>query len=144
MNSIPRRTRSLRKNQQEVLETCQNLKSLIPKIFPSPPNGRMEINVLHHQDFSNRNIIVHPTSYRINDIIDWESVGICPDWQASEYPHFLRGIDTTEPPPVGVPGVDEEDLVEFRKDWEKVLLRNLYLQSLQVCRKRSQWHSPSL
>lgn len=60
---------------------------------------------------------------------------ICPAWQASEYPYFLKGIDTSEPPPVGAPGVDEEDLVEIRKDWEKVVLRSLYLQSLQDARK---------
>lgn len=100
-----------------------NLKALIPKIFPPPPNVRKEINVLHRGELSNRNAIVHPTSYRINGIIDWESVCICPAWQASEYPHVLKGINTTEP------------LVEIRKDWEKVRRRSLYLESLQVARK---------
>lgn len=68
----------LAKDQHEVLKTCLNLKALIPKIFPSPPNGRKEINVLYLSDLSNRNIIVHLTSYRINGIVDWESVWICP------------------------------------------------------------------
>lgn len=95
----------------------------------------MEINVLYHPDVSNRNIIVHPTSYRINGIVDWESVGICPAWQASEYPHFPKRNNTGEPPPVGAPDVEEEALVEIRKDWETVLLRDLYLQGLQVAGK---------
>lgn len=60
----------LAKDQHEVLNTCHNLKALIPKIFPSPLNGLKEINVLHHPDLSNRNIIVHPTSYQINGIVD--------------------------------------------------------------------------
>lgn len=125
----------LAKDQHEVLKTCQNLKALIPKIFPSPPNGRKEINVLYHLDLSNRNIIVHPTSYRINGIVNWESVGVRPVWQACEYPHFLKGNNTGEPPPVGASGVDEEALVEIRKDWEKVFERGSYLQSLRVAGK---------
>lgn len=59
-------------------------------------------------------------------------MGICPAWQASKYPHFLRRINTGEPPHVGAPGVDKEALVEIQKDREKVLLRDSYLQSLQV------------
>lgn len=118
INSIPKRTRGLRKISKK-----SNLKALIPKIFPPPPNVRKEVNVLHRGELSNRNAIVHPTSYRINGIIDWESVCICPAWQASEYPHVLKGINTTEP------------LVEIRKDWEKVRRRSLYLESLQVARK---------
>ena len=116
--------KELAKNQHEVLETCHNLKSLILKIFPSPPNGRKEINVLQHPDLSDRSIIVHPTSYRINGIVDLESVCICLAWQAPEYPYFLKGINTTEPPPVGAPDLDEEALVVIRKDWEKVVLRS--------------------
>ncbi|KAL4778836.1 phosphotransferase enzyme family-domain-containing protein [Aspergillus varians] len=90
-----------------------------------------EHRVLHHDDLSVSNIILDPASFEISGIIDWESVGIYPTWQASTVPYFLRGIEVAEPPPAGTPGVNEDSLVEIRKDWERVRLRRIYGDPVQ-------------
>lgn len=117
-------------HQDEVLMTCYDLLSLVPSYFPSL-DRRKEINTLYHSDLSDRNIIVDPNTYKITGIVDWESVSICPSWETSDYPHFLKGIVISEPPPPAGPEVDEEALTEIRKDWEKVLLRRQYLKDLR-------------
>ena len=117
-------------HQDEVLTTCYHLLSLIPSYFPSFDRCK-EINTLYHSDLSDRNIIVDPNTYNITGIVDWESVSICPSWETSDYPHFLKGIIIREPPPPEGPEVDEEALTEIRKDWEKVLLRRIYLKDLR-------------
>ena len=116
-------------SQDKILEVCYDLKAAIPDCFPQSGSG--ETNTIYHSDLSDRNIIVDPMTYRITGIVDWESVSICPSWETSDYPLFLRGFKVTEPPPVGDPEVDEEALTHFRKDWEKVLLRRIYLESLR-------------
>ena len=119
----------LAEDQDEVLKTCHDLKELIPYYFPALGSGK-DINTLYHSDLSNRNIIVDPKTYHITGIVDWESVSICPSWESFAYPHFLKGIEVGEPSPLGDPAVDEEALTEIRKDWEKVLLRRVYLKSM--------------
>jgi hypothetical protein len=126
----------LAEEQEDVLETCHKLEELIPSIFPFFAM-RDEIKTLYHDDLSASNIIVDPISYRVTGIIDWESVAVCPAWESSECPPFLRGIEVQEPAPLATPGIDESGLVEIRKDWEKVLLRRVYIQSLQSARRDS-------
>lgn len=120
----------LAEDKEAVLETCYKLKDLVPTIFPTL-DTLSEKKKLCHNDLSGGNIIVDPISYRITGLIDWESVGIRPAWEVSDYPFFLKGIEVQEPPPVGTPGIDESGLIEIRKDWEKVLLRRVHEQSMQ-------------
>ena len=107
-------------HQDEALTTCYDLLSLIPSYSPSFDRCKD----------SDRTIIVDPNTYNITGIVDWESLSICPSWETSDYPQFLKGIIIREPPPPDGPEVDEEALTEIRKDWEKVLLRKIYLKDL--------------
>ncbi|KAJ5934456.1 hypothetical protein N7466_004003 [Penicillium verhagenii] len=119
----------LAEDQEDVLDTCHSLEALVPHIFS--PHGRDdEDNLLYHDDLSASNIIVDPISHRVTGVVDWECVSIHPAWEAAEFPFFLRGIEVPEPPPQE-PGIVEPDLVEIRKDWEKVCLRRLYRKTLQ-------------
>ncbi|KAL3479561.1 phosphotransferase enzyme family-domain-containing protein [Aspergillus californicus] len=117
----------LAKGGKDVLETCNGLRDLVPASFPQDTE---ELRVLYHHDLSDNNIILNPESLEINGIIDWESVGICPGWHATQVPYFLMGIEVPEPPPIRTPGVDESGLVEIRKDWERVRLRELFRNGL--------------
>ena len=117
-------------DQDEVLKICDGLKALIADYFSPFGNGK-DINTLYHSDLSDRNIIVDPNTYCITGIVDWESVSICPSWETSDYPYFLKGVEIEEPPPLGDSDVDEEALTAIRKDWEKVLLRREYMKSLR-------------
>ena len=105
-------------DRDKILELCYELKAAITDLFPQSISG--EINTIYHSDLSQENIIVDPKTYCITGIVDWESVSICPSWESLDYPHFLKGIE-----------VDEEALTEIRKDWDKVLLRKVYLESLR-------------
>lgn len=120
----------LAEDREAVLETCCKLKELVPAIFPAKTT-RAEKKILYHDDLSAGNIIVDPNTYHITGIIDWESVAIRPDWDATDYPYFLKGIEVQEPPPLGTPGVDETRMTWIRRDWEKVLLRQIYQQKIR-------------
>lgn len=118
----------LAKDQDEILRVCHDLKELIPDYF-SPSASDKNTNTLYHADLSDQNIIIDPSTYTVNGIVDWESVSICPSWETSDYPNFLKGIETKEPPPIGTV-VDEEAVKPLRMDWEKVRLRETYLMGL--------------
>ena len=111
-------------HQDEVLSICDSLKDLVPAYFFVL--GERERNLIYHDDLSVRNILVDPESFQIVGILDWESVAIRPAWECYDYPYFLKGIETTKPPPKGTPGIDEDDLTDMRQDWEKVRLRFVY------------------
>ncbi|KAL4915776.1 hypothetical protein BDW62DRAFT_120348 [Aspergillus aurantiobrunneus] len=121
----------LAKYENDVLQTCNGPRSLVPSIFPQHTE---EHRVLYHDDLSDTNIILDSTTLELKGIIDWESVGICPSWQVTKAPVFLRGNEVPEPPPVGAPGVDEWEFVEIRKDWVKVCLRKLYIEGVPEAR----------
>ncbi|KAL4782572.1 kinase-like domain-containing protein [Aspergillus varians] len=121
----------LAKHEKDVLEACNGLRDLVPGIFPQHTE---EHRVLYHHDLSDTNIILNLETLELNGVIDWESVGICPGWQATKVPKFLKGIEVREPPPIGTPGVDESAFVEIRKDWEKVRLRKLFREGLPEAR----------
>ena len=111
-------------DQEKVLDICHTLKELVPLYFPT--FKVKERNLLYHDDLSARNILINPESFRITGILDWESVSIRPAWECYDYPYFLKGIECTKPPPKGTPGIDEDDLIDMRQEWEKVRLRFIY------------------
>ncbi|KAH8589641.1 phosphotransferase enzyme family-domain-containing protein [Bisporella sp. PMI_857] len=113
----------------EVLNTFSNLEQVIPRIFSSTDVSE-DVKVLWHDDLSGMNILVDPVSHKLTGVFDWESVSIVPAWETEGgVPYFLRGIDVlSEPPPSNSLDVNEESLVEIRKDWEKVLLRRKYAE----------------
>ncbi|KAL4804699.1 phosphotransferase enzyme family-domain-containing protein [Aspergillus unguis] len=116
----------LAKHEKVVLNTCSGLRDLVPDIFHQTEEQRL----LYHHNLSDNNMILNPYTLELNGIVDWESVGICPSWKATKVPHFLKGIEVLEPPPIGTPGVDEESLVEIRKDWDRQCLRRIFSEDL--------------
>ncbi len=112
----------------EVLHVFDKLDQAVSHVF-SAADGPEDDKVLWHSDLSSMNVLVHPDTYELAGIVDWESVSIVPFWDTGDQvPQCLRGIEVAEPPLLGsVPDDEEEDLVEIRKDWELVLLRRKYL-----------------
>lgn len=119
-------------HQDEILEICNKLIEIIPDWFSPVDNGK-SMYTLFHDDLTDRNIIVDPTTYCITGIVDWESVCIRPPWETYTYPEILRGRDPgpREPPPAT--GSDTEDFStnDWRNDYDKTRLRKVYLEHLQ-------------
>lgn len=80
---------------------------------------------LHHSDLNAANILVHPETFEIKGIVDWEMINVAPEWKASEHPKFLQYMepeDEEEPP---IPSYeDESDIAVYIRDrWENRILR---------------------
>ncbi|ODM24201.1 hypothetical protein SI65_02089 [Aspergillus cristatus] len=82
----------LAEEQDDVLNACYSLETLVPHIFP-PSSRHGRVKLLYHDDLSASNIIVDPLSYRVTRIVNWECVSIHPAWEATVCPFFLRGIE---------------------------------------------------
>lgn len=115
----------------EVLQIFDQLEDAAStRVFPlSADDGPEDAKVLWHDDLSCMNVLVHPETYELTGVVDWESVSIVPAWETGRdgVPYFLRGLEVTEPPQVGtVSDEEEEGLTMIRKDWELVQLRRRY------------------
>lgn len=117
-------------DQDEILKTCDGLRSLIPDYF-SPYDTGEYTNTLYHADLSNRNILVDPKTYRITGLLDWEFVSICPPWETHEYPEFLLGFDKAEFPPSGESDIETKSLIHYENRPSKACLRTMYLEILR-------------
>lgn len=69
------------------MDTCYSLEALVPHISP-PITWHDEVELLYHDDLSASNIIVHPLSYCVTEIMDWECVSIHRAVEAAVYPFF--------------------------------------------------------
>lgn len=80
---------------------------------------------LHHSDLNAANILVHPETFEITGIVDWEMVNVAPEWKATEYPKFLQYMEpeNDEEPPI--PSYeDESDIAVYIRDrWDYRILR---------------------
>jgi len=102
----------------EIMEALIELQGIRAALFPS----HSRLFALSHHDLSLSNILVDPTTYKINGIIDWECTGTRPGWE-DRYPVFLEGREREEKPEPLSPGDDDEVRVEQWEDWEKTVLR---------------------
>ncbi len=80
---------------------------------------------LHHSDLNAANILIHPETFEITGIVDWELINVAPEWKASEHPKFLQYMepeDEEEPP---IPTYeDESDVAVYIRDrWDNRILR---------------------
>jgi hypothetical protein len=113
-----------------MLHRIERLHGLLPKIIP--PEDQ-ESYVLHHQDLSANNILLHP-SHTLSGIIDWECVHTVPLYLACQIPKFLRGPDCSSPPPVEEEFENEfyeQAYFEGLENYEKTRLRDLFLEEME-------------
>jgi aminoglycoside phosphotransferase len=109
----------------EIMEAWRELQRVRATFFPS----HLRSFALSHHDLSLSNILVDPTTYEINGIIDWECTGTRPGWE-DRYPEFLEGPEREEKPEPLSPGDDNEFRVEQWEDWEKTILRPFWNEEL--------------
>ena len=115
----------LAEEASEIMEALRGLRGVLAVLFPS---HRRSFALTHH-DLSLSNILVDPTTYKINGIIDWECTGTRSGWE-DRYPVFLEGREREEKPEPLSPGDDDEVRVEQWEDWEKTILRPLWDKEL--------------
>jgi aminoglycoside phosphotransferase len=117
----------LNRDNAEMLDVFNKLEEVPTNIF-SDSDEPEDRKVLWHGDLSSLNILVDPKTFKLESIVDWESVSIVPAWEVNNgIPTFLQGSEVDEPPPPGNRSEEDEDrLVEIRRDWELGRLRKVY------------------
>ena len=91
------------------LQIIDNLKSLLPLVFPTN-NDDPEPSLVFHHDLSKHNILVDGNG-ELTGFLDWECVSALPLWKTCSYPLFLdEKPRRSEPDP---PPEDDEDAKEL-------------------------------
>lgn len=83
---------------------------------------------LHHSDLNAANILVHPETFDITGIVDWEMINVVPEWKASEYPKFLQYMDPEDEEEPPIPSYEHEsDIAVYIRDrWDNRILRRQF------------------
>ena len=107
-----------------ILSLCNEFLEILPVVFEEEEEDSSSY-VLNHSDLNLANILVHPETFSITAIVDWEMVNVVPQWVARDYPEFLRfqePLDEVEPP---IPSYEDEEAipVSLRDRWDYRLLR---------------------
>lgn len=118
----------------EMKELCHKMLGVLPEIFnEEEDDGGF---VLHHHDLNQANILVHPETFDITGILDWEMACVVPEWTATRAPKFLDYIvfdwESEEPP--HPPSYDEEKhqfAIEARDRWDYKQLRQHFDTALK-------------
>ena len=118
----------------EMKELCHKMLGILPEIFnEEEDDGGF---VLHHHDLNQANILVHPETFEITGILDWEMACVVPEWTATRAPKFLDYIafdwESEEPP--HPPSYDEEKhqfAIEARDRWDYKQLRQHFDTALK-------------
>ena len=102
---------------------CREYLEVLPNVFSG--EEAKDSFTLHHSDLNAANILVHPETFEITGIVDWELINVVPEWKASEHPRFLRfgePEDEEEPP---MPSYEDEDDIDVivRDRWDYRILR---------------------
>jgi len=90
---------------------------------------------LHHSDLNTANILVHPDTFEITGIVDWEFINVVPKWRAFEHPHFLINIEpmSETEPPIPIYEDNEEDFEVYARDrWDERILRRQFDQTIDL------------
>ena len=104
---------------------CHEYINILPTVF-GDIEGKGSFT-LYHSDLNAANILVHPETFEITGIVDWEMINVVPAWRVSEYPKFLEYMepDKEEEPPIPSEEVNKDDIaVELRDRWEHRTLRH--------------------
>ncbi|KAL2265317.1 hypothetical protein VTJ83DRAFT_6417 [Remersonia thermophila] len=98
--------REVSRHHARVLAIFQRLKALIPRLVPEH-NGPEDAGVLWHDDLSEHNLLLDPVTFKLTAVLDWESVGVVPayeahharpawlsdrDWRPTPLVHLARGV----------------------------------------------------
>ncbi|KAJ5478680.1 hypothetical protein N7530_004189 [Penicillium desertorum] len=113
------------------LQIIDNLKSLVPLVFPMN-NDDPEPSMIFHHDLSKHNILVDDNG-ELTGLLDWECVSAVPLWKACSYPLFLdEQPRRSEPIP---PPQDNEgaNVLYLEQLWlyEVTLLRDIFIDEMR-------------
>jgi len=135
----------------EVIEAFNQLELLATRAFPPPSPGSEyetakgnippeDTKVLWHHDMSRMNVLVHPETYNLVGVVDWESVSVLPALSVdlkyhAAVPRFLYGIEILNEesamaiPERGTVSEEEEEGYRWiRDDFHTQLVRRRYLE----------------
>jgi hypothetical protein len=76
-----------------IIEHLQNLRPFASDFDASIIDGVQRITThrsLFHSDLHAKNFLIDPTTIRLTGILDWEGMGIFPDWISMSIPKFLE------------------------------------------------------
>ncbi|KAL8795194.1 MAG: hypothetical protein Q9195_002349 [Heterodermia aff. obscurata] len=133
---------SFQKNAPKMKQLCHDLQSILPQIFQDEksPSGF----VLHHHDISAANILVHPTTYAITGLLDWELTCVVPKWVTATVPAFLDYVEydwesnlSKGEPPLPPSWDEEKDgyAIEDYDRWAYRQLREHFNAALELMRR---------
>lgn len=111
---------------------CKGFLDVLPTLCGNEENPASFC--LHHSDLNSANILVHPETFEIMGIVDWELINVVPEWRAFEHPHFLVNIEpfTEEEPPIPIYEDNEDDAAVYRRDyWDDRILRRHFDQTMK-------------
>ncbi|CAH0042635.1 unnamed protein product [Clonostachys rhizophaga] len=139
-----------------ILDTCDGYMRALPLVFPPPKTSKLSEArfVLRHCDLRGANIIVHPETFNITGIIDWESTRTVPEWYGLNYPLLIQDMDpfTSRPSKSAVAALKEEgtmpedrlDILRFQWSlWEKQDLREVFDRKLEQLGFSKDWRPNS-
>ena len=106
---------------------------LMPQFFPAGMTGNEDFG-LHHDDISQRNIMVNPCTEELTALVDWECVSFVPLWKVCQLPWVLESRERTSEPQtdryehIG----DEPDELYFihLEEYEKTCLREMFFERM--------------
>ncbi|KAK4115520.1 hypothetical protein N656DRAFT_787225 [Canariomyces notabilis] len=127
--------RELEKNWNRIDKLFYQLKRLVPRLVRRK-NGPEDVGVLWHDDLSEHNLLVDPTTFKLTGVIDWESVGVVPSFECrGGLPACLSDRDNKPAPLVLIArGEDsgyiyDKETKKLRNEAEQRKLREVYLSS---------------
>lgn len=120
---------------KRTLKIIDNLKSLLPLVFPTDDDDDSEPSMIFHTDLSRHNILVDDNG-KMTGVLDWECVSAVPLWKACSYPSFLeerpRRLEpkTEEYAPEDT-GEPSEVYFEHLWQYEATLLRDIFIDEMR-------------
>lgn len=122
---------------QMTANLIERLLEVLPKFFPSTDD---EVFALHHDDIHSHNIMVNAFG-ELEALIDWECVSVLPLWKVCQFPSLLEGKMRTEEPDMeqysrNDDGTLDEMYAKHRLEYEKTLLRGLFIQRMETVEPR--------
>ncbi|CAH0045876.1 unnamed protein product [Clonostachys solani] len=138
-----------------MLDNCDGYLRAMPLMFPpSEPGKPAEARfVLHHCDLRAANIIVHPETFNITGIIDWENTCSVPEWYGLRYPMLINNMEpfSQRPSKSAVAALKEGNVPSDQYDilfdrwnlWETKDLRGVFDRKLEQLGLSKDWRPNS-